>query len=326
MEKIIMTKSLLDTNIKLKQKFYFQFLFYLGLVILSISINYFSELKSNFYLIVCFFLLATIGVSHGSLDNQKGKLLFQKKFNKHWPLIFYSLYIATSLLVLLIWLNFPLLSIIFFFIVASFHFGHEDLELFINKNFFLNRLIYFFRGLLVISAPLYLNNQETANFIDILLLGIDTWNFNLKFFYYLFYLNLFILISLQILYLYLKFLNFGYFLIICIENLSIILIFNYLPLILAFTIYFCFMHSSKHILSLANELDANDLNQGLKRFLVLSLPLTIATFLVAVIMLFYLSNDFSISNAMLKIIFIGLASLTLPHIMLEYIYGRTKRR
>lgn len=321
-----MTKSLLDTNIKLKQKFYFQFLFYLGLVILSISINYFSELKSNFYLIICFFLLATIGVSHGSLDNQKGKLLFQKKFNKHWPLIFYSLYIATSLLVLLIWLNFPLLSIIFFFIVASFHFGHEDLELFINKNFFLNRLIYFFRGLLVISAPLYLNNQETANFIDILLLGIDTWNFNPEFFYYLFYLNLFVLISLQILYLYLKLLNFRYFLIICIENLSIILIFNYLPLILAFTIYFCFMHSSKHILSLANELDANDLNQGLKRFLVLSLPLTIATFLIAVIMLFYLSNDFSISNAMLKIIFIGLASLTLPHIMLEYIYGRTKKR
>ena len=321
-----MTKSLLDTNIKLKQKFYFQFLFYLGLVILSISINYFSELKSNFYLIVCFFLLATIGVSHGSLDNQKGKLLFQKKFNKHWPLIFYSLYIATSLLVLLIWLNFPLLSIIFFFIVASFHFGHEDLELFINKNFFLNRLIYFFRGLLVISAPLYLNNQETANFIDILLLGIDTWNFNPKFFYYLFYLNLFVLISIQILYLYLKLLNFKYFLIICTENLSIILIFNYLPLILAFTIYFCFMHSSKHILSLANELDANDLNQGLKRFLVLSLPLTMATFLIAVIMLFYLSNDFSISNAMLKIIFIGLASLTLPHIMLEYIYGRTKKR
>ncbi|NCW80139.1 MAG: hypothetical protein EBW08_04540, partial [Pelagibacteraceae bacterium] len=102
--------------------------------------------------------------------------------------------------------------------------------------------------------------------------------------------------------------------------------FNYLPLILAFTIYFCYMHSSKHILSLANELDANDLNQGLKRFLVLSLPLTIATFLIAVIMLFYLSNDFSISNAMLKIIFIGLASLTLPHIMLEYIYGRTKKR
>jgi len=51
-----------------------------------------------------------------------------------------------------------------------------------------------------------------------------------------------------------------------------------------------------------------------------------ATFLIAVIMLFYLSNDFSISNAMLKIIFIGLASLTLPHIMLEYIYGRTKKR
>src|SRR6056300_1295850 len=326
MEKIIMTKNLLDTNVKLKQKFYFQFLFYLGLVILYISINYFSELKSNFYLTICFFLLATIGVSHGSLDNQKGKLLFQKKFNKHWPLIFYSLYIATSLLVLLIWLNFPLLSIIFFFIVASFHFGHEDLELFINKNFFLNRLIYFFRGLLVISAPLYLNNQETANFIDILLLGIDTWNFNPEFFYYLFYLNLFILISLQILYLYLKLLNFRYFFIICIENLSIILIFNYLPLILAFTIYFCFMHSTKHILSLAVELNGSNVYAGIKLFAKKAAPLTIITFAMSLIMLFYLSKEFSVDKSILKIIFIGLATLTLPHIILEYIYGRTKKR
>ncbi len=40
-----MTKNLLDTNVKMKQKFYFQFLFYLGLVILSISFNYFSGRK-----------------------------------------------------------------------------------------------------------------------------------------------------------------------------------------------------------------------------------------------------------------------------------------
>ena len=321
-----MSKNLLEANPAFQQKFYFQFLFYLSLVGISIAINYFSNSQNNFYLIICFFLLATIGISHGSLDNQKGKFIFQNKFKKNWPFVFYSAYIATSICVLIMWLNFPLLSILFFFIIASFHFGHEDLELFINKDFVFNRIIYFFRGLLIISTPLYLNNQETTDFINILLLDVDIWDFNSKFFYNLFYSNVIILIFLQFLYLFLKLFNWKYFLIICIENLSIILIFNYLPLILAFTIYFCFMHSSKHILSLSHELDPKNLTQGIKKFMVLSLPLTVTTFLIAVIMLFYLSNDFSISNAMLKIIFIGLASLTLPHIMLEYIYGRTKKR
>jgi len=45
---------------------------------------------------------------------------------------------------------------------------------------------------------------------------------------------------------------------------------------------------------------------------------------MSLIMLFYLSKEFSVDKSILKIIFIGLAALTLPHIILEYIYGKYK--
>jgi hypothetical protein len=74
------------------------------------------------------------------------------------------------------------------------------------------------------------------------------------------------------------------------------------------------------------ELDHKNPLQGIKKFVLKSIPLTLITFVSALIMLIYLQNNFSINDSMLKIIFIGLASLTLPHIMLEYIYGKHKQK
>ena len=88
--------------------------------------------------------------------------------------------------------------------------------------------------------------------------------------------------------------------------------------------YFCFMHSTKHILSLAVELNGSNVYAGIKLFAKKAAPLTIITFAMSLIMLFYFSKEFSVDKSILKIIFIGLAALTLPHIILEYIYGKYK--
>ena len=50
------------------------------------------------------------------------------------------------------------------------------------------------------------------------------------------------------------------------EIIFILLSFIYLPLILAFSMYFCFFHSSKHIIGLARELDSQNIGNGLKLF------------------------------------------------------------
>ena len=99
------------------------------------------------------------------------------------------------------------------------------------------------------------------------------------------------------------------------ETILTILAFIFLPLIAAFTFYFCFIHSSKHTLSLAKMLNANNILIGLKIFLKKAIPLTLVVLVFSVVLT--LNLNFSVNESIIKVIFIGLASLTLPHILLE---------
>jgi len=96
------------------------------------------------------------------------------------------------------------------------------------------------------------------------------------------------------------------------------------PLI-AFTIYFCFLHSFRHSISLINELDKDNFKNGAYIFIKKALPLTLLTAIFFVISLYFLSNYYQLSDAILKVIFIGLASLTFPHILLEYLLEKNEK-
>jgi|TARA_B110000503_G_scaffold11763_1_gene15898 beta-carotene 15,15'-dioxygenase len=74
------------------------------------------------------------------------------------------------------------------------------------------------------------------------------------------------------------------------------------------------------------ELSRENLDDEIKKFIKISLALTVITFAIAVIMLFYLNIDFSINKSILRIIFVGLTSLTFPHIILVYTYGTYKKK
>ena len=94
---------------------------------------------------------------------------------------------------------------------------------------------------------------------------------------------------------------------------------------MAFTIYFCFLHSVRHSISLISELDKNDFINGLKIFTKKALPLTILTATFCFSGLYLLNNIYNYDNSILKIIFIGLASLTFPHILLEYLIEKNEK-
>ena len=96
------------------------------------------------------------------------------------------------------------------------------------------------------------------------------------------------------------------------------------PLV-AFTIYFCFLHSIRHSISLISELDKNDLANGFKIFIKKALPLTILTAIFCFVGLYLLNNTYEFNNSIIKIIFIGLASLTFPHILLEYLIEKNEK-
>ena len=113
--------------------------------------------------------------------------------------------------------------------------------------------------------------------------------------------------------------------IIFLDFFSILILNYYLSPLLAFTIYFCFLHSIRHSITLIYEIDKNDFKNGLKVFSKKVLPLTILTAIFCLIGLYLLNNKYDFNSSILKIIFIGLASLTFPHILLEYFLEKNEK-
>ena len=105
---------------------------------------------------------------------------------------------------------------------------------------------------------------------------------------------------------------------------SIVLLNYFLNPILAFTIYFCFLHSIRHSFTLIFELDKN-FDVGFLKFVKKALPLTFITAVIFLISIYGLNNFFELNNAIYKVIFIGLASLTFPHILLEYLIEKNEK-
>ena len=90
-------------------------LFFITLILLSISYSFNLNYKISFLTIICFFLISTIGVSHGALDNLKGYKLL-KIYGIKQRYIFYLMYIILSLITIFFWFIFPLLTLSFIFI------------------------------------------------------------------------------------------------------------------------------------------------------------------------------------------------------------------
>ena len=55
-------------------------------------------------------------------------------------------------------------------------------------------------------------------------------------------------------------------------------------------------------------------------------PLTILTTIICLISIIFLKNSYELDSSILKVIFIGLASLTFPHILLEHLLEKNEKQ
>ena len=298
------------------------FIFFFAVNILSVLIFKFNNI--NFSTILCLFLILTIGVSHGSLDHLKGKKLL-KLFNIQHTYLFYLTYILIALGIIFTWILLPSITLVLFLIVASYHFGKEDTEFLVVDKSYLIEILYFFKGFLIILAPLYFHFHDTINIFKLLLIDNEVFYSILSFVEAnkIIEIGIFVSTLSSILLFINKFeiIKFSIFL----DFFSIIILNYYLPPLIAFTIYFCFLHSIRHSISLAVELDGNSLLNGFKIFVKKAIPLTILTGVFCLISLYLLNSGNNLDSSILKVIFIGLASLTFPHILLEYLLEKYEK-
>jgi len=298
------------------------FIFFFVVNIFCILIFKYSN--SNVSTILCLLLILIIGVSHGALDHIKGQRLLEL-FKLKSIYIFYITYILISGVVIATWMLLPSVTLIIFLIIASYHFGKEDTQFLINNRSYFTQMLYFFKGFLIILAPLYFHFQETVAIFKLLLIDNEMFYLSLNFIETNKVIQLGIFCStLSSIFLFLKNFEIKKF-IIFLDYFSILILNYYLSPLLAFTIYFCFLHSIRHSISLAIELDPNNVANGFGLFVKKALPLTILTGIFSFIALYLLSNSYNLDSAILKVIFIGLASLTFPHILLEYFLEKNEK-
>ena len=298
------------------------FIFFLFCNIISLIVLKF--INFNISSLICLFLILIIGVSHGSLDHEKGKKLF-KILNIKSISFFYLFYVLISILVIFIWIIIPSSSLIIFLAVASYHFGKEDTQFLISENSYFNKLLFFFKGLLIILAPMFFHFYETISIFKLLLVDNEIFYSTLAFIEVNKILHLLIILStLSSIYLFFNKFEIKKFTIF-LDYFSILILNYYLDPLVAFTFYFCFLHSIRHSITLINEIDNQNFTNGIKVFTKKALPLTILTAIFCLIGLYLLNNSYDLNSSILKLIFIGLASLTFPHILLEYFLEKNEK-
>jgi Brp/Blh family beta-carotene 15,15'-monooxygenase len=290
------------------------------------------DLDQGWVWLTCFFFIITIGASHGGLDNLKGKKLFNKLRLKNSFLIFYLAYSFITILILALWFNFGQICLWTFLILASYHFGKEDtpdILILKNKSKLLISFKFFARGSTVIVMALFFHFEETISILQLIsteenflgfyemnVAGLE-WQRDIKW-------SLYILILINIWgHIYLK--SKKYWSSLLQDFLSIVLLNLVFEPFVAFTIYFCFLHSIRHSLLWSSKLLGKTKN-SLKLFLIKSFPLTLVTALLFITSVYLLySFDSFLIGPILLVTFVGLASLTFPHILLEYLIEKNEK-
>ncbi len=286
-------------------------------IFIIFSVSKFLEIKNitiPYQTVICFFLISIIGVSHGALDYVKGSQLM-KIYKVKNNFYFYLVYIFLSLLVIFCWTILPLFTLIIFLLVASYHFGKEDSSVGLINNSGFKNILYLFKGSLIVVAPLFFHQEETLKIFQSLDVDIITTNENLIIFFLIISFSANIILMSQ--------LNYNSFLLA--DWLTILLLNIFLSPLVAFTLYFCFLHSVRHSFSLIYEIDKKNFKNGVVKFIKKAVPLTVITAILFIIAIFFLTNYYVLDEAILKVIFIGLASLTFPHILLEYLIEKNEK-
>ena len=242
------------------------------------------------------------GIAHGSLDilTATRKKLIIDSFTKF---IFLILYLMIPLVFFFIWQIYPNYVFTVFLILSLMHFGISDKLK--SKNLMVANEILL-RSFIIISLPIVLHNEQTLEIFYFLNISEDYGFFLTEIFQYLVYT----LIPLLILYTSNSLIKkeYGH----LIDIITLLFCFFYFEPLLSFLIYFCFLHSVRH---LVNEKKLLKLTN--KKLLLNTIPMTLIVLSLLVFLIFiyfYIPN--SIKALFINNVIISLFCLTISHVLL----------
>lgn len=241
--------------------------------------------------------VSVLGLPHGAIDayiaRQEGLWLSPSGLAA-----FTSVYILVTLFVIGAWVILPVLSLLVFLIISAWHFGADA-----NAQKFSERWLF---GSLVLSLPAFFHPVGVADLYE-MLSGHSARNI------------------VSITRAWAPFAALSVIFIICIRSqeqpqrrkdivtvLGLIAFAWLLPPLVYFAIYFCSLHSPthfSHVIKLVPESDR-------RRAVMQTAAFTLLTLIFSGLALSALSGELTLEKSAVQIIFIGLAALTVPHMVL----------
>ncbi|MGC6416784.1 MAG: Brp/Blh family beta-carotene 15,15'-dioxygenase [Bradymonadia bacterium] len=280
---------------------------FFALALVTVSLK---SVATDGFVVLSLCLVMTVGLSHGALDYLKGHAVL-KTYAEPPLSYFYLVYIAFGCGILLAWYMSPALLIATFLLVAAYHFGKEDASFASRNSKGVHNLLYVLKGGVVIAAPMAFRPLQTEEIFSAL--NVSALNtIDQEVFVYLLACSFVAHVCLGARCLRTSTVLVADFIAICVLNWSLH------PLV-AFSLYFCFLHSIRHSLDIIGEMEGRT-TVRVMRFVRQALPLTLITGVVFTLVLFLLMSRFSLDVSANKVIFLGLAALTFPHVALEYLF------
>ena len=249
-------------------------------------------------LIIASIAIALTGLPHGAADAWiAGQSGLANNFRR--MTIFIIFYILISVLIIMLWLIFPIVSLAMFLVISSWHFGDDH-------RLSLSSMSRFCSGITIICSPVIFHKAEISSFYEALS-GNSA--------------DIIILLQAIIFYISVCYLIYDYLISYnCrnkktnIINLGILILISFtLPPLIYFTLYFCGMHSWQHMRRVLAMADSYN-NQNLITHIILHTLVVIITGMAIGVWLVSMGGIVNVVN--IKVLFIGLAALSFPHIIL----------
>jgi len=268
-----------------------------------------------------------LGIPHGAMDHRVAEWVLRDRLSGRWMPVFLITYCSLAGLMLLIWFSAPWAALEIFLILSALHFGLGDVKDIQNNSAGCQLLLAFTRGVIPIGLPIIFHCNEvnllfgwlTSNghgangfaipglFPSAVLITIPA---------FLFHLGRAVVKQ--------DWSGTG-------ELCILALVGSILPPLISFAVYFGLWHSPRHLMELAcwreQQLDGRSVNgkseaisfvSGLRRVAWEAVPLTVVTWLLMAVGFRIVRNSFSVDASTVRVIFVSLSALTVPHMLLTF--------
>lgn len=266
-----------------------------GAILLAAMASSLGQISSQIELLVIASLILVLGVPHGALDTIFASQIYGIDSLRGW-ICFGSIYLLLSALVVGIWLLQPAIFLLAFLFISAFHFSGDPVE----GTPWPTRALY---GGAVVILPAALHAVETARLFSLLAgesaadlvmpwLGLLSWPWLLGL----------ILAAIQ---------RSRTDWLTALELFSVATLSVLAPPLLSFTLFFCTMHSARHILRTINYSA-----QSSRLFVLAAALLPMFGVLIVSLIAWYFLQSTPLDARIVQIVFVGLAALTVPHMAL----------